>query len=97
MDEYKDLMGTPPEFINSITNAIKLEVANIKLMKGDRFQQNIINMLEIDLKEGEVKETRRSEEIAAISKFIGFRLNPLEETVESYCGYILMIRKNGNN
>ena len=98
MDAYRNLIGTPVEFLDKVKAKIKLEIAHqMLIITGKKEYLNTINMLTIDIEDSEVKTITKAEERAAIAKFIGFPINPKNETLESYCGYVLNYRKNGSN
>ena len=98
MDEYRELMGTPVEFLDMIKRKIKLEIAKQELAEGNKSKLNDINMLTIDIEESKNENTiSRNQELGMVAKFIGFPINPRKETIGSYCGYVLNFRANGSN
>jgi hypothetical protein len=97
--EYIDRYGINDELkeIIRVQNEILITKIDSKL-NNDESLQNIVEILEIELKDLlSVKTTKSNTIKVTIEKWLGFRLNEKEVTVTEYYDYLEAIKQDKNN
>lgn len=98
LDQYIKILDLEPDIARRKNLMLEEAIASIEVAMGNSFAQNTVNMRQQDLKryeETDGADMSRGEELALVSRKMGFSINPDKTTLGTYCGYIKIAKKDG--